>query len=152
MKFMLDTNIFDAIIAEPGMVDRLNKLSEAGKVILLTTHIQEDELAAIPDPPKRAEIAKIVRRCTTTDGAVFGVSRYGMATFGGQGESGCSINDVRTVSGGHTNDALIATSASRDADVLVTNEDRLPKRLTATSAKCKVWDFAQFKAHINSLS
>lgn len=148
IKFMLDSNIFDAVIAEADMADRLNALSEKGGLTLLTTHIQEDELAKIPDLKKRSAISKIRRTRVTTAGAVLDVSKLDMCTLGDGSESGCGIGDIQSPSRNHVHDALIATTASRDVDVLVTQDQRFRSRIEQSKAKCQVWDFKQFKAYV----
>jgi predicted nucleic acid-binding protein len=151
MKVMLDSNIFDAIIKDASLIDHLNALSAGGRLTILTTHVQEDELAQIPDPVKREQISKIRRTYVRTAGGVWGVSKYGMSTWGDGSQSGCSIGEIDSTSHKHTADALIATTASADADVLVTNDDRLPKRMAETQARCKVWKFEEFRDHIDRL-
>jgi len=62
MRVMLDSMIYDKIIETPGMTEQLNQLSMEGKIDILSTHIQEDELAAIPDKQKRTAVQAIGRR------------------------------------------------------------------------------------------
>lgn len=144
MKFMLDTMIYDLIINTAGLIDRLNLLSDCGKVVILCTHIQNDQLTKIPDERKRAEVSKITRIQVTTAGAVFGISKFGCATFGDGSQTGISIDQICSPSKSHTEDALIATTASRDADVLVTEDKRLFKRFKVATPGCKVWPFKKF--------
>lgn len=42
MNIMLDTNIFDSLSDNPGLISALTLLQENQKVIILTTPIQED--------------------------------------------------------------------------------------------------------------
>lgn len=150
MKFMLDTQIYDLIMTIPDMVRRLNHLSEKGKVTILYTHIQEDELARIPDDQKRNKIAQIVKKKVTTSGAIWRVSKYRQATYRDGSSSGVGINDIRSPSKKHTDDALIASTAARDADVLVTRDKRLTNRMKNLSTRCQIWGFDQFKSYIFS--
>ena len=148
MKFMLDTQIYDLIIAVPGLVDRINRLTAEGKITILCTHIQNDELADTPDEHKRAEVSRINRLQVTTAGAVYGISKSGGATSGDGSSSGISLDQIRSLSKRHTKDALVATTAGRDADVLVTEDKRLANRVSATSVSCEVWSFEQFKTYV----
>ena len=150
-KFMLDTQIYDLIIAVPGLVNHINRLTAEGTIAILCTHIQNDEFADIPDEHKRAEVSRINRQQVTTAGAVYGISKYGGATYGDGSSSGIALDQVRSPSKRHTKDALIATTAARDANVLVTQDKRLANRVKATSASCEVWSFEQFKSYISSL-
>lgn len=148
MRIMLDTMIYDLIVATPGMTDRLNQLSREGKVILLCTHIQEDQLANIPDQKKRSAVAAIVRKKVSTSGAVYGASKYGQATYGDGSPGGVSISDVRSPSGKHAPDALIATTAAQHADVLVTEDNRLANRMRSLPSPCQIWGFGELKQYV----
>lgn len=148
MKFMLDSMVYDKIIAMPQMVDWLNQLSTDGKVVVLCTHIQQDELACIPDKQKREIVAKIIRKNVPTSGGVFDVSKWGQFTWGDGSSGGFGIDDVRSDSKKHTKDALIATTAARYTDVLVTEDRRLANRMKALPSSCKVWVFDEFKEYI----
>ncbi|HUU19501.1 MAG TPA: hypothetical protein VMW72_20295 [Sedimentisphaerales bacterium] len=148
MKFMLDSMVYDKIVATPQMVDRLNQLSKDGKVVVLCTHIQQDELACISDKQKREAVAKIIRKHVPTSGGVYDVSKWDQFTWGDGSSGGFGIDDVRSDSKKHTNDALIATTAARDADVLVTEERRLANRMKALHSSCKVWAFDRLKEYI----
>ena len=148
---MLDTQIYDLVITTPNFIERLNRLSEEGKITILCTHIQNDELSKIPDANKYAEIAKIKRTQVTTAGAVYGFSKYDASTYGNGSLGGISIDQIRSTSKGHTKDALIATTAARDADVLVTEDDRLSKKFVLNSTSCELWSFEKFKTFVLGL-
>ncbi len=145
---MFDTQIYDQVITESGMTQLLNKLSTQGRLKILTTHIQQDEIKAIPDEEKKLAIQEIVTELVNTSGAVYGVSKWGMATWGDGSSGGFSIDEVRSESKGHTKDALIATTAARDADVIVTEDKRLVNRLKQLGVQTKVWSFADLKTHL----
>jgi hypothetical protein len=100
MKIMLDTQAYDLLASKPSLVEAINTLQHKGILTVLSTHIQEDELAGIKDPAKVSEIAKVERQKVATAGAVFGVSRFGGATYGDGSESGLSIDQVRSPSKG----------------------------------------------------
>jgi hypothetical protein len=152
MRLMLDTQIYDRLAAKPGLIATINGLQHANVASVVSTQIQEDELTGITEPVKASEVAKVRRELVPTAGAVYGVSKYGTATYGDGSASGISIDDVRSASKGHTRDALIATSASMHADVLVTDDGRLTRRLRSLSTKCDVWSFAKLESWIASQS
>ena len=145
MELMLDTQIFDCLADKPALISTLNLLQENKRIAILSTHIQEDELAGIKDKKKSLTIAKIKRVLVNTADAVYGVSKYGRSTYGDGSNSGVSIHDIRLPNTkNHTRDALIATSASRHADIFVTEDKRLRNCLQSlTQKKCKVWNFLE---------
>lgn len=144
-KMMFDTQIYDLIAETQGLIDALNDLQDQGHLEILSTHIQEDELAGIKDADKAALIALLNRKCVPTAGAVYGLSQYGAATYGDGSSSGISIEQVCSPSGRHIEDALIATSASQHAEVLVTVDGRLSRRLRSVKPRCYVWSFERLK-------
>ena len=150
MIITLDSHIYDLIIATPGMTEHLNLLSTTGKIQILTTHIQEDELAKIRDSQKRADIAKIIRVKMPTSGAVYGTSQYGWSSYGDGSLGGLSPSQIRSARGNHTHDALIASTASLHCSIFVTEEKRLQRRIKQTDAQCQVWTFLQFKEFVES--
>jgi hypothetical protein len=134
--------IYDRIIGNPGLVERINVLSNEGEIEILSTHIQDGQLSRIPDSQKRTKISKINRRGVVTDGFILDLSLLDEAAFC-DGE-GVSLRDIQSDSNRHTEDALIATTASRDADVLVTEDRRLFNRFEASTTDCEVWLFDKF--------
>jgi len=149
MNIMFDTNIYDKIIDNLGMVDRLNQLTKEGKLVVLSTHIQDDELARIPDEKKRHAIAEISRKMVTTSGAVWGVSKWGKATWGPGGKGKINIEAIRKGNAEDTEDALIGTTAERDADVLVTEDNRFAERMKRLNPSCEIWNFVKLKEYLS---
>ncbi len=146
MRLMLDTMIYDEIVETPGILELLPRLVDEGEMEILVPHIQEDELANDPDERKRAEVAKIPRQEIPTRGAVWDTSKWDKATWGDGSEGGVGVNEIRSERGGHTHDALIATSAAGNADVLVTEDNRLKNRLKDSNSICEVWTFERFRS------
>lgn len=147
MKFMMDTNIFDLLVASDEVAANVRRLAENGQVEIITTHIQEDELNNIPAVEKRNKIAAIPRRVIPTTGFVLNYSRLGMARLGG----GTIIDDFRQGNLRHTPDALIAATADGYADILVTQDKTLTSRARTLRLNVDVWDYEQFDRYLTSL-
>jgi predicted nucleic acid-binding protein len=148
MNIMFDTNIYDLIIATPGMAGRLNQLTKEGKLVVLCTHIQEDELARIPDEKKRQAIAEICRKKVTTSGAVWGVSKWDLAPYSPGENTKINIEDIRKGKVEDSKDALIGATSERDADVLVTEDKRFMDRMKSLNSSCEIWDFAKLQSYL----
>jgi predicted nucleic acid-binding protein len=150
---MLDTNCYDEILRRDGLLNRLNHLTAAEKITILQTHIQEDELSAVPDIEKRERLLDVYRQLAAeripTDGAAWDVSKWGQATYGG-GTGEIQFGDIRRTNPRDARDALIATTASSQADILVTGDSELTKRIRAKNPNLKVWTFASFLEHLRS--
>ncbi len=61
-----------------------------------------------------------------------------------------SLEMVKTGGRGGLHDALIAMTASRDADVLVTEDENLMKKARAAGVNCEIWTFQQFVAFVQA--
>ena len=61
-----------------------------------------------------------------------------------------SLEMVKTGGRGGLHDALLAMTASRDADVLVTEDENLMKKVRAAGANCSIWSFEEFVAFVQT--
>lgn len=148
---MLDSNVYDEVIAVSGFADRLRAAIETGHIDIVTTPIQRDELGRIPDPAKRAATLDVPGTVISTAGAVWGVSRFDQARYG-KGDGDIVYTDIFKGNPRDIEDALIAITAASEADVLVTQEKgKLPKRILAARSKLTVWDFAQLRRYIDDI-
>ena len=85
-------------------------------------------------------------KCQTraTSGAVWAVSKWDQATWG-DGAGDVKLSDVISDKGNHIRDALIATTAAAECEVLVTDEKkRLPNKIKNAGSRLKVWNSEQF--------
>lgn len=119
---MLDTNIYDRIIARPGFVDRLNRAVESGAIEILRTRVQDEEIARIPDAAKRAAMRRVRSRLVPVG------------------------DDAWRGPHAPSEDAQIAASAAETADVLVSEDKELRAR-----AGIETWDFAALVAFVAKL-
>jgi hypothetical protein len=86
-----------------------------------------------------------------TRGTILGVSQWSGATWGDGSDSGVVLDAVRPLGEPRDKthrDALIATTASGDADVLVTDDSGLAKQARASGAKCEVWSFSKLSRFV----
>jgi hypothetical protein len=150
---MLDSNGFDHLLVIEDAVDVLNDLTHRGRLVLMTTHVQRDELAATPEP-KRAQLLaaydRLVMTQVPTAGAIWDVSKWDQAKWG-DGNGTLRIGDIMTTNPKDAEDALIAITAAADADILVTDEHELPKRIKRKTDRPEVLTFAQFLEHMRAL-
>ena len=78
------------------------------------------------------------------------MSQWGQASWGEGSGSGVSVQDVQTKGRGKSNDARMTTTASGEAEVLVTEESQLAKKVTASLTKCKVRNFSDFETFVRT--
>jgi predicted nucleic acid-binding protein len=149
MRIMLDTNVHDLIAADHGVRDAILKRIEYGQLRLVSTHIQRDELARAPGPKRDALLAiyGLAEKVPTT-GAMFDVSCFDEASWG---TDEASVSTVALMAGNHKHaeDALIAATASNEADVLVTDDTRLASKIPRAGFTCEVWSWGQFVEWLN---
>ena len=154
-RIMLDTNEYDRLLAAPETYDRLLGLLSEGKIELLSTHVQRDEIMAVDDAAKKVRLEALLAhaRLIATQGAILDVSKVGLARLGND-EDHNLIEHVRGEAWQRkSKDALIAATASKDADALVTDDKRLARRLkNHPDTRCEVIDFEEFERRLVDLT
>lgn len=98
---------------------------EEGRLDLVVTHVQMEELEAAPDP-RRAALRRLTVSATYTSGFVLDVSRLGMAALSTT-EEAAIFDAVTGENPRHNEDALILLTARREQMPVVTNDERLLK-------------------------
>jgi len=151
MVFLIDSQIYDKIVADTDFQRRLEALLAAGRFRMLSTHVQEDEINQTPNVAKRAALQSVNTEKVPTMGVVVGVSQIDQARISSDEVKGLRFEEIRRGNLKHTEDALIATTAAQEADVLVTDDITLQKRVRSQPTKIEVWDFEQFKNYVDSL-
>jgi predicted nucleic acid-binding protein len=135
-RYLIDSNIHDKLVDTPGALELADQLVRRGTVSLLGTHIQADEVAAIPDPERARLLASVPVEAVPTFGAVYGLSRFGMARFGDSEQ----IESLRRGNPDHTKDALIAATAKYEDATLVTEDATLAKRARSEGIAVIAWN------------
>ena len=92
-----------------------------GELVLLTTHVQEDQVAAIRDAVRRKALQRLPRTVVPSSVPVEGVARTGQARVNAN-SAYARMRDVR-----HFQDSLIADATAARADLLVTDDRRLAR-------------------------
>jgi len=150
-KIMLDTMQYDKLLYACETRDRLFRLLSETKIELLSTHIQKDEILAIDNAEKRTRLDVIFvhARLIATRGVILDKSKVGFAGLGDE-EDYVLVEHIRGEAWERKgNDALIAATAAKDADLFVTDDKPLTRRLNAYPAlKCEVIDFAEFSRRL----
>jgi hypothetical protein len=128
-RIMLDSNVHDLIVADQQLKEAVLKRIADGRLKLIGSHVQRDELSLAP-LPKRNELLAIyeLSDVAQTTGAVWDVSRWDQSTYGSD-EVNTLIDALMCGNPKHAEDALIAATAAGEADLLVTNETRLASKI-----------------------
>ncbi|MCW2997596.1 MAG: hypothetical protein JWN65_1145 [Solirubrobacterales bacterium] len=136
---MVDTMVFDALDADPSGWQAVLDAVRDGELLLCTTHIQEDQLAAIRDPVRRKALQRLPRQVVPAAGGVAGVFRTGRVRYTDDADG-----DALRFGSRHAQDDIIADAAIVQADVLVTEDRRL---IAATRERgLAVWQTAELIA------
>ncbi|MGK2936843.1 MAG: hypothetical protein ACSLFR_03420 [Solirubrobacteraceae bacterium] len=119
---MIDTMVFDAVADDPETREAITAATRDRRIALFTTQIQEDQLAAIPDPARRKRLRALPREVLPPVSA----------------DGGELVNAVHAGQNKHMADAIIAGTALARCDVLVTEDARLTERAGALGLE--VWN------------
>jgi predicted nucleic acid-binding protein len=150
MRFMLDTMVFDQIVADAAFAEAVRDAVRTDFIMIVTTHIQEDQIAAMPDEEKRTAISRIPRRVVPTTGFAWDVSRLGMARLADE-ETSATIERIGRRHVRNVKDALIAASTHDEADALVTEDQTLRKRIRREGLKLTLFTSEEFRAYVSRL-
>jgi len=151
-KIMFDTNIFDLIL-ENNLTEKVIQFLRKEKMQLLITHVQLDEVSAIPDNKreKREKLSKIIKklnpRLIATTGVIVGESRVGRSSFGPK-ELIEKIRKYKKESN-PSRDSLIYTTAFLKSNIFVSNDKVrnkiLQKIVKENDIKICILNFEGFK-------
>ena len=136
---MIDTMIFDAVSDDDTASRSVHAAIRFRRLELLTTHVQEAQLADIGDPVRRRRLQRLPRRVVPSGAPVLAVARSGRPVLGPSPETDAVRHGHR-----HAADEVIATAALRHADVLVTGDRRLAE--DARARGIAVWAAAELVA------
>ena len=117
---MIDTMVFDVLHADPSGRDAVLAAIRAGRLRVVTTHVQEGQLADIRDAVRRKALQRIPRVVVGTAAPVLAVARSGRPALGPSAETDAIVSGPR-----HMADDVIAGAALAHADCLVTEDRRL---------------------------
>jgi restriction endonuclease S subunit len=138
LGFMFDTNVFDAIIDK-----RIDLAQLPRNLKYYVTHIQYDEICNTQDEERRRELLEIMKKVPNeviaTEGAVYGVSKYGMAKYMSEADAKLYYEMLRRLKEldekagkkkpveNQARDVLIALTSIKNCLVLVTEDKNLKK-------------------------
>lgn len=133
LKLMLDTNIADDLLVRLLLLPTLRAAVESGRIELLVTHLQIDEVMEIPDIKSERRdalvnvLASLPARRVDTYGDVMGRTRMGYGMMA-SGEHSLLYNELINGNIRHQEDALIVlTAAYLWAHVVSNNTKDMPR-------------------------
>jgi rRNA-processing protein FCF1 len=143
--FMLDTNALNYIGNSTIFFEKVISSVKSGKITLYITHIQHDEINAIPDSKAdlMSKLQYFVKDCckrVPTTGAICGISACGECGV----SNGIDIDAIRKNSPKRIYDALIAATANSGSDYFVTDDGRLRKRVLKELPSLKLLTHTEF--------
>lgn len=150
-RIMIDSNIYDKLDESIDIHTNVKQLIAAGKLELITTHIQNDQIADIGDDEIRSALQSVTAKKIPTEAAVWGVSKFDEAKYGDEHTNeivdALSIGNPR-----HKADALIGTTAILTADIFVTEDKTFGKRLRSLRTPLSVLEFEEFAEWLKKIS
>jgi len=134
LLFLLDSNAYDLVIEYPKLMEALNELHSSGRISLLFTHIQYDELCGVfhkGDVDRFQEMMRIPGINTPIYGVVPGKTPFGLAMWSDLD----SALRVQSTTPKNLNDRLLIETVLHYGATLVTGDIRLQKRALESNAK-----------------
>jgi hypothetical protein len=148
-RVVIDSMIIDRIAETAGLVQRIQRASANGSLTIVETHLLRDRLSRTPAAARRTLLLRVYDAlpmvAVPTSGFVLDVSRFDDAEFG---DESVDLEGLATAGRGRMQDALLASSASGKADIIVTEDGDLRKKVEAKKLLCKVWSFADFRRFV----
>src|SRR5262245_11906578 len=80
LRVMMDSNIFDELASDPNVLVMVTGLQMCGKIQMLITHLQKEQLAKAP-PPIRTIMKKLDPTIVNTSGLVWDVSDWDLGEW-----------------------------------------------------------------------
>ena len=148
-RIALDTNIVNRIADAPDLIGEIRDSAARTRFIIIGNPMVQYELEQTRDSARREQLIAVWNGLPKTDvltrGGYYGVGlKYGQSIYGDGSDTGLPLDQARTGGRGGARDAIIATTAAGEAEVLVTDDDELTIRVRSSSAPCEVWTFMQF--------
>jgi predicted nucleic acid-binding protein len=138
LGFMFDTNVFNAILDGSIKIEQFPR-----NLKYYVTHIQYDEICNTKNEVRRRELLKIMEKVPieviATEGAVYGVSRYGIAKYMSDADAKQydemlrELKELDKKTGkkkpvkNQARDVLIALTSIKNCLILVTEDKNLKK-------------------------
>jgi hypothetical protein len=142
MKIILDTNIYDFLAIDSETCDLVKGIVNSGQLTVIVTRTVAEELFRSP--------FEGIPNFFKTEYQGNTVSRCGLMCAGdslGAGE----VFDAHLGKSKKVNDALIADSASYEADWVVSEDSRLRKRFAKLNSHCQSMSYGEFKANLREM-
>jgi predicted nucleic acid-binding protein len=124
--------IIDRIVETAGLVQRIQRAIANGPLTIVETHLLRDQLSQTPNAARRILLFRVYDAlpmvAVPTSEFVLDVSRFDDAEFG---DESVDLEGLATAGCGRMQDALLASTASRKADIIVTEDGDLRKKVEA---------------------
>jgi len=145
LRIAIDSNAVDHMLDNPELLETIRMAAQRLNFIFIGNHVILDQLTATPNEDRRIKLLAIYNSLPKEDvltrGAYYGISRYGQAKYADDSNTGMSLSQVKTSGKGGAHDALIAMTASGEADVLITDDSKLAKKMRRNGAACVILTF-----------
>lgn len=156
-RYLLDTNVVDCLAGDFDGASRIAGAVDRGRIEVLVTHVQIDELAAIPDQERRStrfiSLVRVRPRLVETSLFVFDLSRLDLARLSDEREAE-AFN--RHLGGGtartrHAGDATLAGTAATLGAAFVTENTQDRARTLRGHPGLRIISYREFLAEVDAL-
>jgi predicted nucleic acid-binding protein len=146
-RIICDSNIHDVLAADLKLKRLVDQAQADALIDVMTTHIQFDELAAVPAERDIGQTGSLTANRILTEVFVLDHSRLGEARLGSE-TSNAAFMELQGNSFKNTNDAIIGATALAHTDILVTNDVRFTNRFRKLAGSVQVMSSKEFGEYL----
>lgn len=151
-RIALDTMVINRVADQPSLLSQIKEAASRGCLVIIGNPMVRYELEQTKDTNRRDALVAVwdalPRQDILATASFYGVGlRYGQSCYGDGSHTGLPLQEARTKGRGRARDAVIATTAAGQADVLVTDDGPLTEKVKQSRTACEVWSsnfFCQF--------
>ena len=153
-RIELDTMAVNRVADQPSLLSQINEAASRGCLVIIGNPMVRYELEQTKNTNRRNVLLTawdaLPRQDVLATASFYDDGlNYGESYYGDGSHTGLPLQEARTNGRGGARDAVIATTAAGQADVLVTDDIALTKKVRDSKAACEVWNFDCFCQFLN---
>ena len=139
-RIALDTDAINSLLSR-GLLQEVISGAKRRGVVFVLVHVVKDQLARTGGADRRAQLLEVYEALPKMEPATSGLALDISCLDCAEMQNPAELDVFTTTGRGKVQDSLIGATAAAKADVLVTDDLVLTKRVKAQTGPCEVWTF-----------